>query len=132
MYKSITIGEKNIQLKGSIFSQLIYKQAFGIDMLVQLNKVRKQQLKLKEIASEKSNEDNNDRDDEELAEMMELSFKVKLEYYKFLWAFAKGADRTLPAFEDWISELEPVAFPDVADVVNETVSAMIRIDRKNA
>ena len=101
MEKIVDIGGKEVRLKASAMTPVIYRNAFGRDIF-------KAQGSIFTLASKK---------------LKDLANVDSVGVMEIVWAMAKTADRSLPGFEDWLETLE--AFP-ILDVFNETVDLLMQ------
>lgn len=121
MFGEIKINEKSVKLKASLLSQLIYKQTFGKDMLVDV-------IALDEYRKENAESEGKFKSN---TMAMEYSYMAKNITYQIMWAFAKTADENITSFENWIDEIEDIDYSNAEKVCGNLLDAMTKIDRKN-
>lgn len=130
MFATIKINGKDVNLKASLYSNIIYKSAFGSNMLTDTAIARKASEIL--LAKKKGDtEESNAAQEVSDIETIEAAEVVRQIGYQSIWALAKEADNTIPAFPEWLSNIEDIDFNAVyTTVVNLIVKAQ-KIDRKN-
>lgn len=130
MFATIKINGKDVNLKASLYSNIIYKSAFGSNMLTDMAIAGKASEIL--LAKKKGDtEESNAAQEVSNIETIEAAEVVRQIGYQSIWALAKEADNTIPAFPEWLSNIEDIDFNAVyTTVVNLIVKAQ-KIDRKN-
>lgn len=119
MEKLVNIGGKDVTLKASVFTQILYKNTFGKNLNADLVRT----YELAEKAAQNA----------ELApsERTEISGDVDRIYLQILWAFAKEGDDSVPTFEKWLKGFESINLKDIMPSVMEVYTASMAVDRKN-
>ena len=64
-------------------------------------------------------------------EKIEAAEVVRQIGYQAIWALAKEADNTIPAFPEWLSNIEDIDFNAVYTTVANLIVEAQKIDRKN-
>jgi hypothetical protein len=127
MNRSINICGNDVTLSASVYTQILYKNTFGRNLISDLNRAGRLS---DEIALK-------DYDDEEkvglsLEEYHEKSGEIDVIYLQILWTLAKEADSSLPAFDKWLKSIEHIDMFDVIRTVTAVITESMTVDRKNA
>lgn len=133
MEKLINIGGKDVTLKASVFTQLLYKDTFGKDMtadLVRANELGEKSEKI-ELLDESGNAWILDNSIIDKSDLLEISGDIDRIYLQILWTLAKEGDPAVPTFEKWLRSIEYIDMNEVMPIVIEVMSASMRVDRKN-
>lgn len=117
MFATITVNGKPVNLKASLYSNMIYKSAFGKNMLTDMVKA--------ETAANLCNSAKSD------IERIDAAQDVKDIGYQVIWALAKEADDSIPAFPAWIRGIEDIDFSAAYGIAAKLIVDAQKLDRKN-
>lgn len=123
MEKIITIGEKTFPAKSNAASFIAYKANFKRDAM-------RDMLKLAKGFVGKSNVTSSDDILAALADNDDFDLDV---FSRFLWVFAKAADKSIPPYEDWLGTFDVApfeffveVFPQVQDMILSNVTTGVK------
>ena len=118
MEKIIKIGDRDIPVRSTAAALIRYKANFGRDALGDLFKLS----------------ENLPKDEAQIEIGENLDFDI---FIRFLWVFAKSADKTIPPLEDWLDgfDILPIDFitevlPQTVDLLASTVKSEIQAKKK--
>ncbi len=130
MFATIKINGKDVNLKASLYSNIIYKSAFGSNMLTDMAIAGKSGEIL--LAERKSDtEESNAAQEVSDIEKIEAAEVVRQIGYQAIWALAKEADNTILAFPEWLSNIEDIDFNAAYTTAANLIVDAQKIDRKN-
>lgn len=127
MNSSINICGNDVPLSASVYTQILYKNTFGKNLISDLNRAGKlsDEISLKDC-------DSTEAEALSLEEYHEKSGEIDVIYLQILWTLAKEADSSLPTFEKWLKSIEHIDMFDVIRTVTAVISESMTVDRKNA
>lgn len=111
MEKTLTIDNKQVSLKASGFTPILYKMTFKSDLFKDL---------IKAVGGYNSiiSTQNSKADEEELAyemlENLDISF-----FYQLLWVNAKSADSSIPDMETWLGSFDSLP---ILELIGDLIS----------
>ena len=97
MEKTLVINEREIRIKATGFTPILYKMTFKSDLFKDLIKAVGGYNNV--IAADKA------PDDEALAMEMLENLDIAF-FYQLLWANAKSADNSIPEMETWLGSFD--------------------------
>lgn len=104
MQRTIKIADKEVTLKATAYTLVVYQAEFDEDMFIAQDKV------LKAING-----------DEVVISKIDTLYTLKI-----LWALIKTADESLPSFNDWIKDLPEVPMVELySDYISLLTANMI-------
>jgi hypothetical protein len=126
MNRSINICGNDVPLSASVYTQILYKNTFGKNLISDLNRAGRlsDEIALKDC-------DNEEAEALSLEEYHEKSGEIDVIYLQILWTLVKEADSSLPAFEKWLKSIEHIDMFDVIRTVTAVITESMTVDRKN-
>lgn len=115
MEKKIIIDNKEVTLKSTAATPILYKRQFGRDFFSEMLIMGK----VYEPFTKKENIDN--LSILSIDELKKIDFEV---FYNIAWVFAKTADKNLPDPLTWLDGFETFPFVEIMPVITELLSSI--------
>ncbi|MBQ7758388.1 hypothetical protein [Anaerotignum sp.] len=131
MEKIVRVEEYEFPVRSSAATLLSYRRNFGRDGMKDLLALVKG-LGKKKITpvDENDTETEEERKHEMMIAFADSSFEMDT-LYRFIWTFAKSADKTIPPLEEWLDTFDVPALEFVADVFPQVSDLLFSMAKTN-
>ena len=119
MEKIVKVGEYEFSVRSSAATLLSYRRNFGRDGMKDL-------LALVKSFGNKNAEDT----DAVVQTLADGSFEMDT-LYRYIWTFAKSADKTIPPLEEWLDTFDVPALEFVAEVFPQVSELLFSMAKTN-
>ena len=119
MEKIVKVGEYEFPVRSSAATLLSYRRNFGRDGM-------------KDLLALVKNFGNKNADDADsmVQTLADGSFEMDT-LYRYIWTFAKSADKTIPPLEEWLDTFDVPALEFVAEVFPQVSDLLFSMAKTN-
>ena len=131
MEKIVKVGKYEFHVRSSAATLLSYRRNFGRDGMKDLLALVKGLGKRKiQPVNEKAEEVAEEVKQEMVLAFAESSFEMDT-LYRFIWTFAKSADKNIPPLEEWLDTFDVPALEFVAEVFPQVSDLLFSMAKTN-
>lgn len=131
MEKIVRVGDYEFPVRSSAATLLSYRRNFGRDgmkdLLVLVKGLGKKKIKPVEVDDAEGAEE---MKQEMLTVFADSDFEMDT-MYRFIWTFAKSADKTIPPLEEWLDTFDVPALEFVSDVFPQISELLFSMAKTN-